>query len=163
MLDFVGQLGPTSKIRLTLLDFTILALQLITLSATLMRRGLAKALKDSRPNQSNEAAPSSSEPPTAGQDHDAEERGVLRRPSISSATGEAGESEAMLRDDGADDQTSDNTHDKSDLLWSGQSLIAELYIWDTIKEAPRATSAISPELQAQLQRNRWQLNLPFRS
>ena len=165
MLDFVGQLGPTSKLRLFLLDAVILLLQLVALSATLKRRELAKASKNVHSNPSSAPVPSQTEEvePTA-QDHDAEERGVLRRASSSSTTAEASEPRSLPPEQSVGTpRQSSRAIKKADLFWSGQSTIVELHLWDTIKEAPTVTTSTGPELQAQFQRNGWQFNLPFRS
>lgn len=69
-MDFIGQKGPTSKTHLILLDLLVLALQLVHLTALITRLKVKE--KASLPT----AAPATAPQPT--QDHDFEERGMLR-------------------------------------------------------------------------------------
>lgn len=67
-MDFIGQKGPTSKIHLVLLDFVVLALQLIHLSILIAKQ---------RAKEAAEGAGSQHSARTT-QNHDFEERGLLR-------------------------------------------------------------------------------------
>jgi hypothetical protein len=69
---------------------------------------------------------------------------------------------------------SSRTHALADLLASGQGVIAELYVWDTLRDqhnayviralsSRSATTALNPEFAAALRQRPWQLNVPFRS
>jgi Fungal domain of unknown function (DUF1746) len=162
MLDFVGQKAPSSKLPLFLMDFMILGFQLIALAATLKRRELAKS-KGSRPN----AISNTTEPSSAGQDHDAEERGILRSSSTLSPTAEPSNSQSLLEvpEGSCRRQPPNRALGKAETFWSGQSTVAELYIFDTLKEKPTAAAAVTTthELQRQLRRSQWRLNMPFRS
>ncbi len=169
LLDFVGQLGPSSKLRLVLLDMFILLLQLIALAATVKRRSMGK----SKPPTTTRAARSTSDSAVAtlsDQDHDAEERGLLRRsPSPLASFSSRTESHLASRT-----PPSSRTHAMVDLLASGQSVIAELYVWDTLRDqhnayviramsSRSATTALNPEITAALRQRPWSLNVPFRS
>jgi hypothetical protein len=167
LLDFIGQVGPSSKIRLVLLDLGILMLQLVALAATVKRRGLKQGKSV---GTSGEAA--GSEEAGTRQDHDAEERGVLRQPASPSPSHDV--AEASAEHSIPRSRPSSRTWAMADLLASGQTVIAELYIWDTLRDqhnayanrtlsSPSAASALSPELAAALRTQRWQLNVPFRS
>lgn len=76
IIDFVGQKAPTSKLGLLLLDLVILAVQCLMLAVHQEREGLRKMVMPGRQAAVVTAAPSASA--ATAQDHDAEERGVLR-------------------------------------------------------------------------------------
>ena len=178
LLDFVGQHGPSSKLRLVLLDLFILVLQLVALSATVKRRSLGKAKSSGASSEGTTSVEATASevaaPRTSEQDHDAEERGVLRRPpsptpSVSHTAAESSASEFAPRR-----QSSSRSWGQVDVLASGQRVIAELYIWDTLRDqhnayanralsSSSATVSLSPEIAAALRQQRWQLNVPFRS
>jgi len=171
-LDFVGQLGPSSKLRLVLLDMFILLLQLIALAATVKRRSMGK----SKPPTVTRATRSTSDSAVAtlsGQDHDAEERGLQRR-SLSPLPSFSSHPESSASDVTSRTPPSSRTHALADLLASGQGVIAELYVWDTLRDqhnayviralsSRSATTALNPEFAAALRQRPWQLNVPFRS
>lgn len=81
IIDFVGQKAPTSRLGLLVLDVVILAIQCLMLAVHQEREALRKLITPGRQTAGAAAAPvaSTAAPaaPTA-QDHDAEERGVLR-------------------------------------------------------------------------------------
>lgn len=167
LLDFVGQLGPSSKLRLVLLDLGILLLQLVALAATVKRRALNKGKNVGAAGEAG-----TSEESGVRQDHDAEERGVIRQPPSPSSSHDVQDTAAA--DSIPRSRPSSRTWAMADLLASGQTVIAELYIWDTLRDqhnayanrtlaSSSATSALSPELAAALRTQRWQLNVPFRS
>jgi Fungal domain of unknown function (DUF1746) len=88
MVDFIGQKAPTSKLSLLLLDLTILVVQSLMLAAHSEREKIRSALRPTRQRantgdteEGGESSSSVAEPslyPLGTQDHDAEERGVLR-------------------------------------------------------------------------------------
>ncbi|KAK4192715.1 DSC E3 ubiquitin ligase complex subunit 4 [Podospora australis] len=82
MIDFIGQKPPTSKFAFLFLDLITLALQCLMLSVHQERERLKKALFPSLPTFSPTDGQITGSPmETAGestQDHDAEERGVMR-------------------------------------------------------------------------------------
>lgn len=171
MVDFVGQAGPSSRLRLVILDLLILGLQLMGLAASVKRRGWAKSKSaDTAEDRSGgENAARGSDIPRGGQDHDAEERGQLRTPPAASSSRDVAEH----TEESASSRTPTRTWAMADLLSSGQTVIAELYIWDTLREqhnayANRALSSsarpsLSPELTAALRRRSWRFNVPLRS
>ena len=75
LIDFVGQKAPTSKLSLLLLDFLILGIQCLMLAVNMERERIRKVVK---PPRVSAAAAGSTETPQTTQDHDSEERGVLR-------------------------------------------------------------------------------------
>ncbi len=77
LIDFVGQEGPTSKLRLVVLDVLVLFLQLLALAATVERQALKTGFGlPLAPGGT--AAVASNGRASARQDHDSEERGVRR-------------------------------------------------------------------------------------
>ena len=77
LIDFVGQKGPISKARLLFLDLLALALQLAVVTAFLARQSIKSFMPD--PGAPSDAAEGSdAEATSEWQDHDSEERGVLR-------------------------------------------------------------------------------------
>lgn len=173
LLDFVGQLGPSSKLRLVLLDMFILLLQLIALAATVKRRSMGK-LKPPTATRASRATSDSAVATLPGQDHDAEERGLLRR-SLSPSTSLSSRPEGSASGLASRTPPSGRTNAMADLLASGQAVIAELYVWDTLRDQHNAyviralssrssTTALNPEFAAALRQRRWPaLNVPFRS
>ncbi|KAK8252962.1 hypothetical protein HDK77DRAFT_424837 [Phyllosticta capitalensis] len=138
LIDWIGQHGQASKLRLTLLDFLTFALQLIMLSATLklqrvkkkgepIRRGSTSA------NASASIADVESLSSSAGQDVDSEERGVLRRSSTVSNLQDVVPNE---RDQLLGNEEAPGTDPQAvlDTLSSGQALVAELFVADTVRE-----------------------------
>src|SRR5436305_2031339 len=79
IMDFIGQEGPISKIRLLLLDALVITLQFIMLSAHIQRQDLKPMMSStSTPQPVRTTMEDRDEPATSAQDLDAEERGVLR-------------------------------------------------------------------------------------
>jgi Fungal domain of unknown function (DUF1746) len=167
LLDFVGQLGPTSKIRLFLLDLMILALQLTMMSATTKRKKMTQIRGDNRVAGLSLHA----EPALLGQDLDAEERGVAGRDSWS-PTGRLIEPESsyLLRPSPTGDNPSQtDLFALSDLLYSGQENIVQLWVWDAMceqfrlvrAEALSPTSSLSNLLRNDMRRRAYDLSIPF--
>ncbi|RYP93509.1 hypothetical protein DL770_000393 [Monosporascus sp. CRB-9-2] len=75
LIDFIGQKAPTSKLSLLLLDFLILGIQCLMLAVNMERERIRKVVK---PPRVSAATAGSTERPQTTQDHDSEERGVLR-------------------------------------------------------------------------------------
>ncbi|KAK8201781.1 hypothetical protein BKA81DRAFT_303076 [Phyllosticta paracitricarpa] len=133
LIDWIGQHGQASKPHLILLDFVVFILQLIMLSATLKIQKVKKG-ESTRTNTVNRRqADAEASSPSASQDVDSEERGVLRRSSTVSNLQDLvpNERDQLLGDEeapGTDSQT------VLDTLSSGQALIAELFVADTVRE-----------------------------
>ncbi|KAL8690330.1 MAG: hypothetical protein Q9218_004205 [Villophora microphyllina] len=134
LIDFVGQKSPVSRVRLVACDLVVLALQLVILSVTCKRRRL---------NDGNNAAADGSLVREAEtQDHDFEERGIRRsedadeielqflRPLSGGRTGgeEDGERDELM----GTSQSAVNEH-PGDVFYSGQYIVADINIFDTIK------------------------------
>ncbi|KAF1834196.1 DUF1746-domain-containing protein [Decorospora gaudefroyi] len=119
MIDFVGQQAPTSKWKLGALDIGILFLQLVMVSVHVKRRELKKKL-----------AKLSAGPGTAPeQDADDEERGLLHRTDSLSDIGADldNQEDALLPASAQNGQP-----DALDMLTSGQCVIADLTLVDTL-------------------------------
>lgn len=159
MIDFIGQQGPTSKWKLGALDICILFLQLVMVSVHVKRRELKKKLAKlaaggggggATNTTTNRATSDSATTETAaatatvananvgrGQDADDEERGVLHRTDTLSDVGaEAGSEDDMLLAE------SESGHaDAMEMLSSGQCVIGEFTLFDTLVEENRNYSA----------------------
>ncbi|KAI9784098.1 MAG: hypothetical protein M1839_002602 [Geoglossum umbratile] len=77
IIDFVGQKGPTSKLRLIALDLVVLALQLVMLSVHIKRQTLKSMTSTARRSSSVTATPAEGVSPPV-QDLNFEERGLHR-------------------------------------------------------------------------------------
>ncbi|KAI0100318.1 DUF1746-domain-containing protein [Nemania sp. FL0031] len=75
LVDFIGQKAPSSRFTLILLDVVVLAIQCFMITINIEKERIRKVIKPPRVNRNSGIAIAV---PTAGQDHDAEERGVLR-------------------------------------------------------------------------------------
>ena len=173
LLDFIGQKGPTSKFHLVLLDFLILLLQLVALSALVERKDLEK-MKRSHPLSTNTEHRNNEMDRSATQDHDAEERGELRRPSILldalALEGGSGTFDEEIQDRRWSSQP--RQFAVADIIASGQAMIAELWIADTVRQQHNAyqeyrrtssTSSLRDRVSINLQQRRLELPLPFGS
>lgn len=162
-IDFVGQKSPVSKITLALLDILLLGLQLVILAVVLERRKIGV------PSASTDAAETSPVQPQV-QDHDSEERGVLRPPLSEGielqtlSSGRTGADQDHERDELLSPTSRDFQHptdlaavDEHPLntFYSGQHIIADFYILDTIRTqwmqysgVATAAGGTGPEIQA---------------
>ncbi|EKG09735.1 protein of unknown function DUF1746 fungi [Macrophomina phaseolina MS6] len=136
LIDWIGQQGPTSKSRLFLLDCFIFTLQVVMLAATLKLQKVKKRKETGSPHEDPtpvEAAEGSAPRTTTRQDVDAEERGVLRRSSTLSTLQDHRPTERNELLSGSEIPES-SLQATLDALNSGQAVVAELAIFDTIRE-----------------------------
>lgn len=77
LIDFIGQKAPTSRLSLLLLDFMIFGLQCLMVAVNMEKERIRKVVKPPRV-VSVTAATDSTDAPLTTQDHDSEERGILR-------------------------------------------------------------------------------------
>jgi hypothetical protein len=172
MIDFIGQQGPTSKWKLAGLDICILLLQLLMVSVHVKRRHAKKTVAQTSAGSTETSTTdgeSAEQPPPDGgaareQDADAEERGVLRRTDTLSDVGvDPDEGDALL-------SSSADVHiDALDVLISGQCIIGEFTLIDTLLDEHRkyqaspaeagGSSALSPTALRQLQSIRVRLGV----
>ncbi|KIW07086.1 uncharacterized protein PV09_01970 [Verruconis gallopava] len=130
MLDFVGQHGPTSKLRLLLLDVFILLLQLVALATFTEKKELDTKKSFHTSVEAN------------NQDHDSEERGEIRGTSTEELESvelqEIGEnsSRTVTRDSEARPRQK-SRFAVSDNIATGQALIGEFYLLDNVRQVYR--------------------------
>ncbi|KAL6703694.1 hypothetical protein ACN47E_009388 [Coniothyrium glycines] len=151
MIDFIGQQGPTSKWKLCALDWCILLLQVVMVSVHVKRRELKKKLaklsagETTAPTTSATTAAPAEQPAHATtenaareQDADDEERGVLHRTDTLSDIGADPEDEedALLPP-----SSESSPADALDILTSGQCVVADLTLVDTLLQENRNYSA----------------------
>ncbi|PGH23883.1 hypothetical protein AJ80_02132 [Polytolypa hystricis UAMH7299] len=177
-IDFVGQLGPTSMLRLLAFDLVVFTLQVVMLGVTLERE---KARASTPQPESTDTTTSGQEEEGERQDHDAEERGVLRsadhagtntsteegielqnlRPRETEAGEDAGEGSGLLADSGDGPVGARGEHPR-DALVSGDAVVAEVNMLRVLRgqwvhnPAPASPSRPSPSA---ILRNRFILNL----
>ena len=151
LIDFVGQESPVSRWRLLALDALVLALQVLILAVTLERKKLAVENRDVMVEEVEEA----------GQDHDSEERGLLRRHNdiqndielqeIRHAwSGRTGGDEDRERDEllESDESTKPRDQHPLDPFLTGQAVIVNVHAIDTIRSQWHFTADTSGEATA---------------
>lgn len=139
LIDFVGQASPVGRWRLLGLDLLVLGLQILVLGITLERRGIKT--NDGIAVVAVETATETR------QDHDSEERGMLRQDdSVEEdielqdlqhlSNGRTGGDEDRERDElllpGGGISEPGNQH-SLDRFYTGESVIANFYVLDTIR------------------------------
>lgn len=145
LIDFVGQLGPVAKSRLVGTDLLTMVLQFVIFFVLLEQRQLRAAIGGGGSGSGRTIAgmdPAAlSSISNLEQDHDSEEQGVLRSDGVAAA---------MLPSSGIrgrrDDEDSDlmdvngplQAEHPLDTFNSGQYVIANLYIFDTLRTAWQA-------------------------
>ena len=132
LIDFVGELGPISKFKLFLLDTLTMALQFIMLPAVLERRELKAVMEGSSTGGTNRSSTGLGTMQVR-QDIDAEEQGIHRGSLI---TEEDIELQPLQKDTEHDtilNSSSPRTEHHLDNFYSGQLVIADLHILDTIR------------------------------
>lgn len=149
LIDFVGQESPVSRIRLVSLDMLTCALQLVILAVVLERRKIAPLSV----SQSGADEPVLSPSLPRSQDHDSEERGILRPPGSPSedielqplSTGRTGADEDRERNELLRHATSPRSPDDDDpgvtamdehpldRFHSGQHVLADMYLLDVVR------------------------------
>ena len=136
LIDFVGQESPVSRWRLLVLDAMVLALQILILAVTLERRKLAVEYRGVPVGEVEEAR----------QDHDSEERGMMRRDDTvqddielqdirHTSSGRTGGDEDRERDELLDHDGSHQQEDRHPLdpFLTGQAVIINVHVIDTIR------------------------------
>jgi len=152
IIDLIGQKGPTSKIHLVLLDLLVLVLQCFMLAVHLERERLAAALAAFLKPRTNAGLPRAGA--MASQNHDSEERGVMRDgvtdngdielqpmssridgPSTRSNGGGTTEDEEHARLIGGSSHHDESQEDDNplDLFWSGTAVVADFHVVDTLR------------------------------
>ena len=148
LIDFVGQESPVSRWRLLVLDAMILALQILILAVTLEKRKLTVDYDNVVGEEVEEAR----------QDHDSEERGMLRRDNTVqdgvelqeiryNSPGRTGGDEDRERDELAEtDGSNESRHQHPlDPFLTGQAVIINVHVIDTIRSQWRSAADSSSE------------------
>lgn len=156
IIDLIGQKGPTSKIHLVLLDLLILGLQCFMLAVHVERERLTKA---TAALSSGTTVPPNDQPRAevvTAQDHDAEERGIMRdgdtndegielqslpprnEEATTSATTEADaerieERERLLAEPPPRTEEEDDDDTGLDIFWSGTAVLADFHIIQNLR------------------------------
>jgi hypothetical protein len=156
-IDFIGQKSPVPVLRLLFFDFLVLIVHLIMLGLIIERVKI------------NVTGPASSRTPTGqqaaapSQDHDSEERGVLRNQETSDRPERGSQSDDIELDvlenpDATHDERSELLSDSPDIeyeqTWkdshpldsfsSGEAIILDMSILDTIRDQWRFNQVNSP-------------------
>jgi len=149
LIDFVGQKSPVSRWRLVALDILVLMLQILMLGITLERTSVKRG---------DEAVvvvvPEAATEPQ--QDHDLEERGILRqdlgytedielRDMHHASSDRTGGDEDRERDElliGADVGAEQHPLDS---YYTGEQVIANMHVWNTIRAQWQATGVAAGE------------------
>lgn len=135
VIDFVGQKPPTWRLGLLLFDLIIWGVQCLMLAVHQEREKLRKVVIPSLqtvPATETEALPETT------QDHDAEERGVLRdETGIMESNGDielqplnGGQAEGESRMESGYSQT---TADLADVMWSGNAVLANFHVVHAVR------------------------------
>ena len=153
IIDLIGQKGPTSKLHLVVLDILVCGLQCFMLAVHVERERLAAVLA-----AFVSPTPVADQPRVevvSSQDHDAEERGVMRegvtsngdielqpitpRPEITSPRNNDDTVEQDEERDGllAEPRRRLDTEDDDtplDAFWSGTAIVADFHVLHTLRE-----------------------------
>ena len=143
VVDFIGQKPPSSRFTLLLLDVAILGLQCFMLAVHGERERLRKVVMPSRRMASSTAGTETADAmlTSSTQDHDAEERGVLRdapepvetadgielQPLTGSAATETGQEPGAAMPEGY------AASSLSDTLRSGNAILADFHVLNSIR------------------------------
>lgn len=151
LIDFVGQESPVSRWRLLVLDALVLALQVLILVVTVERKKLAVESGDVVVEEVEETR----------QDHDSEERGMLRRDDTvqedielqdiwHTSSGRTGGDEDRERDEllESDESTEPRDQHPLDPFLTGQAVIVNVHVIDTIRSQWHFTADTSGEATA---------------
>ena len=149
MIDFVGQQSPVSRLKLLGLDLLVMALQVVLLGVALEQRNNRSGSSDRGTEDALREENADSLPQ---QDHDSEERGMLRQetsaeddielqdlaPSSSGRTGgdEDRERNELLKPERSNEQQGRHPLDS---FSTGEHVITNLHILDTIRTQWRVT------------------------
>lgn len=161
IIDLIGQKGPSSKLKLVVFDLLVLTLQAILFTVHLDREKLDKFLTVYGKRTTEAQIPPST------QDHDAEERGVLRdsvaglegiemQPLNSGGATSPPHGHENITEVGEEDEREEllaepvNTESDDaplDIFWSGTAVIGEFSVLDTLRSQLAVSGAASGSLR----------------
>ncbi|KAE8148666.1 hypothetical protein BDV25DRAFT_157888 [Aspergillus avenaceus] len=154
LIDFIGEKAPVSVVRLLLSDLLVLFLNLVMLGLVVERVKTSEATTSTTPTTSG-----ATETPS-NQDHDSEERGILRRRSTSDGV----ELDELRRRHDSSDSDTDEPLERTQLLAdpsesglapgsrdghaldvyaSGEAVVMELGLLDVIRDQWRYSPAVA--------------------
>ncbi|KAM3086723.1 hypothetical protein ACMFMG_000846 [Clarireedia jacksonii] len=144
IIDLIGQKGPSSRLKLVLFDLIVLVLQTVMFSIHIERERIGKILVGYLKKTPDV-------PPPSTQDHDAEERGVLRDHvtsaediemqtldsagllSPSRSRVDVSEGDEAIQDLLAEPDGDENDDTPLDIFWSGTAVIGDFNVIDTLR------------------------------
>lgn len=165
LIDFVGQTPPSSKLTLLLLDLVVLGLQCFMLSVSMEKDRIKKIVKPPKQQTNAEGTTATNVTSTAtntattantGQDHDAEERGVLRdAPTIDETDAiemrpmgaqhdavndeENAQEGTSLLDRGSSRADNSSYEELGDVLSSGNAVLSDFHVRHALRTAYNET------------------------
>jgi hypothetical protein len=154
IIDLIGQKGPSSKLHMVILDVLVCALQCFMLAVHVERERLAAALAALvSPSATTTIEGQPRGEGGASQDHDAEERGVIRdgvtstgdielQPMSSTGGNPSGNSEGTERNEErerllaepAPRQDTEDDDTPLDAFWSGTAIVADFHVLHTLRK-----------------------------
>ena len=155
IIDLIGQKGPSSKLHLVLLDILVCVLQCFMLAVHVEREGLAAALAAFvSPATTVTTVGQPRVEVNANQDHDAEERGIMRnggtdtgdielRPMAATEANSSGDNEGTaerneererLLAEPPPRQDIEDDDNPLDTFWSGTAIVADFHVLHTLRK-----------------------------
>jgi hypothetical protein len=133
IVDLIGQKGPTSKIHLVLLDLLILGLQCFMLAVHVEKERLSALIAA----YLSPAASATDQPRAtvaSAQDHDAEERGIMRTGVTANGDTEGQERNEERERLLAEPPPREDDEDPLDTFWSGTAILADFHVIHNLKK-----------------------------
>ncbi|KAI1082838.1 DUF1746-domain-containing protein [Whalleya microplaca] len=147
LFDFVGQKPPSSRLTLLVLDLMVFALQCLMMTVNMEKERVRKVVK---PPRQLIATVDATGVTTTSQDHDAEERGVLRDAPVLDETNDI-EMQSLLHNEGGESQrsgeemtglprrtsasTGNGLEGLADTLRSGNAVLANFHVPQALRTA----------------------------
>jgi hypothetical protein len=143
LIDFVGQKAPTSKFTLLFFDMIVLVLQCFMVAVNMEKDIVKKIIKPPQQPAGEARTETTDTPANTGQDHDAEERGVLREAATIDEShdiemrplrngGVGSEERASLLDGASRTNSYENL---GEALASGNAILSDLHVRHALRSA----------------------------
>ncbi|TRX90232.1 hypothetical protein FHL15_008960 [Xylaria flabelliformis] len=166
LVDFIGQKAPSTRFTLILLDAAVLAIQCFMVTVNIEKERIRNVIKPPRVNTSSTGIAIAI--PTTTQDHDSEERGVLRDApevddvnetdnvemrSLGNYDGDGSSDGEIVGGEGSrlfgrsEVQRTSQSEDLTDVLQSGNAIIGNFHIPQSLRTAWHSTGS-TPESAA---------------
>lgn len=149
-IDFVGQKAPVSRVRLVMFDFLIMLIHLVMLGLILERVRMTVKRESTEDRESQEISTEGEDGTNSEQDHDAEERGVLRNETNNEESSEGLqdatlERTALLAEPAEDGSSPASRHSHPlDAFAMGEALILDMGLFETIRDQWRHNTGNRP-------------------